>query len=37
LEWVFQYSFPFQGHKQAFLLSWEGSFHKIRFELGGSS
>ena len=35
-EWIFQYSFPFWEGKQAFLLSWEGFFHKIRFELGGS-
>jgi len=36
-EWIFQYSFAFQGHKQAFLLSWERFFHKIRFELGSST
>ena len=36
-KWIFQYSFPFWEGKQAFLLSWEGFFHKIRFELGGSS
>jgi hypothetical protein len=36
-EWIFQYSFPFWEGKQAFLLSWEGFFHKIRLELGGSS
>ena len=36
-QWVFQYSFPFSEGKQAFLWSWEGFFHKIRFELGGSS
>jgi hypothetical protein len=30
-EWIFQYSFPFWQGKQAFLLSWEGFFHKIRF------
>ena len=35
-KWIFQYSFPFHGEKQAFLLSWEGFFHKIPFELGGS-
>jgi hypothetical protein len=35
-QWIYQYSFPFQGHKQGFLLSWEGFFHRIRFELGGS-
>jgi hypothetical protein len=34
-EWVFQYSFPFWEGKQAFLLAWEGFFHKIRLELGG--
>jgi hypothetical protein len=33
-QWIFQYS-PFHAQKQAFLLSWEGFFHKIRFELGG--
>jgi hypothetical protein len=33
--WIFQYSFLFPGQKQAFLLSWEGFFHKISFELGG--
>jgi hypothetical protein len=36
-EWIFQYSFPFLQQKQSFLLSWEDFFHKIRFELGGSS
>jgi hypothetical protein len=36
-EWIFQYSFPFPGQKQAFLLSWEGFFDKIRFALGGTS
>jgi hypothetical protein len=36
-QWVFQYSFPFLEGKQAFLLSWEDFFHRIRFELGGSS
>jgi hypothetical protein len=36
-EWIFQYSFPFNGQKQSFLLSWEGFFHKIRFELGGQT
>jgi hypothetical protein len=35
--WIFQYSFPFLQQKQSFLLSWEDFFHKIRFELGGSS
>jgi hypothetical protein len=34
-EWIFQYSFPFPEQKQAILLSWEGFFHKVRFELGG--
>jgi hypothetical protein len=34
--WIFQYSFPFCEQKQGFLLSWEGFFHRIRFELGGS-
>jgi hypothetical protein len=32
---IFQYSFPFWSRKQAFLLYWEGFFHKIRLELGG--
>jgi len=36
LRWLFQYSFPFRDEKQAFFLAWEGFFHKIRFELGGS-
>jgi nucleoside 2-deoxyribosyltransferase len=36
-ECIFQYSFPFLQQKQSFLLSWEDFFHKIRFELGGSS
>jgi hypothetical protein len=36
-EWIFQYSFPFWAGKQAFLLSWEDFFHRIRFELGGAS
>ena len=35
-KWVFQYSFPFLGEKQDFFLAWEGFFHRIRFELGGS-
>jgi hypothetical protein len=34
-QWIFQHSFPFWQGKQGFLLSWEGFFHKIRFELGG--
>jgi len=32
---IFQYSFPFYEGKQAFVLAWQGFFHKIRFELGG--
>jgi nucleoside 2-deoxyribosyltransferase len=36
-EWIFQYSFPFWEGKQAFFLAWEGFFHKIHFELGGTS
>ena len=36
-EWIFQHSFPFWQEDRSFLLSWEGFFHKIRFELGGSS
>jgi hypothetical protein len=36
-KWIFQYSFPFWEGKQAFLLSWEGFFHRIRFELGASA
>ena len=35
-QWIFQYSFPFYEQKQGFLLAWEGFFHKIGFELGGS-
>jgi hypothetical protein len=35
-EWIFQYSFSFNGQNQSFLLSWEDFFHRIRFELGGS-
>ena len=35
-QWIFQYSLPFWEGKRAFLLSWEGFFHKISFELGGS-
>jgi len=34
-EWIFQYNFPFWQGKQAFFLSWEGFFHRIRFELRG--
>ena len=33
-EWIFQYSFPFSEEKSAFLLSWDGFFHKIQLELG---
>ena len=29
-------AFTFHGQKRAFLLSWGGFFHKIRFELGRS-
>jgi hypothetical protein len=36
-EWLFQYSFRFTKQEEAFLLSWEGFFTKIRFELGGVS
>jgi len=36
-QWVFQYSFPFWEGKQSFLLSWEGFFHRISFELGASA
>ena len=36
-KWIFQFSFPFWEGKQAFLLSWEGFFHRIRFELGASA
>jgi hypothetical protein len=35
-KWIFQYSFPFSNEKADFFLAWEGFFHKIRFELGGS-
>jgi len=35
-KWLFQYSFPFLDEKKAFFLAWEGFFHRIRFELGGS-
>jgi len=35
-QWIFQYSFPFSDEKREFFLAWEGFFHKIRFELGGS-
>lgn len=35
-KWIFQYSFPFLDEKGDFFLAWEGFFHKIRFELGGS-
>ena len=33
----FQYSLPFLDGKEAFLLSWEGFFHRIRFEIGGAT
>ena len=33
---IFQYSFPFNGQHESFFLAWEGFFHKIRFDLGGS-
>ncbi len=36
-EVLFQYSFPFWQGKQAFFLSWESFFHRIRVELGGST
>ena len=36
-QWIFQYSFQFLDQKTNFFLAWEGFFHKIRFELGGSS
>jgi hypothetical protein len=35
-QWIFQYSFEFLDEKQDFFLAWEGFFHRIRFELGGS-
>jgi len=35
-QWIFQYSFPFLDEKMDFFLAWEGFFHRIRFELGGS-
>ena len=35
-QWLFQYSFPFWQEDRSFLLSWEGFFHRIRFELGAS-
>ena len=34
-EWIFQYSFPFLGEKQAFFLAWEEFFCKIKLEIGG--
>jgi hypothetical protein len=34
--WVFQYSFPFLDEKADFFLAWEGFFHRISFQLGGS-
>jgi hypothetical protein len=36
-EWIFQYSLAFLEGKQAFFLEWEGFFHRISFQLGGSS
>ncbi len=33
---IFQYSFPFFDQESDFFLAWEGFFHKIGFELGGS-
>ena len=36
-KWLFQYSFRFLDQKTNFFLAWEGFFHKIRFELGGST
>ena len=35
-KWIFQYSFPFLGEKADFFLAWEGFFHRISFQLGGS-
>jgi hypothetical protein len=35
-QWVFQYSFAFLDGKSDFFLGWEGFFHKISFDLGGS-
>ena len=35
-QWIFQYSFALLDEKKDFFLAWEGFFHKIRFELGGS-
>jgi hypothetical protein len=37
VQWIFQYNFPFWQHKNDFFLSWEGFFHRISRELGGSS
>jgi len=34
-KWIFQYSFPFWQEDRSFLLSWEGFFHRISFQLGG--
>ena len=34
-EWIFQYSFPFLGEKQAFFLAWEKFFCKTNLEIGG--
>ena len=34
-EWIFQYSFPFLGEKQAFFLAWEEFFCKTNLEIGG--
>jgi hypothetical protein len=35
-QWIFQYSFAFLNDKKDFFLAWEGFFHRIRLELGGS-
>jgi hypothetical protein len=35
-QWIFQYSLPFSNEKADFFLAWEGFFHRIRFQLGGS-
>ena len=35
-QWIFQYSFPFFDEKADFFLAWEGFFHRISFQLGGS-
>jgi hypothetical protein len=36
-QWVFQHSFPFWQEDRSFLLSWEGFFHRICFELGAAA